>query len=71
MWYAWITLECGTEVTMALEQRAARHAPGSLPRPSLLIRDLLTDKWDRIGAWLSVAAVGCFGLFFAVLLIGA
>ncbi len=56
---------------MALEQRAACHALGSLPRPSLLIRDLLNDKWDRVGAWLSVAAVGCFGLFFAVLLIGA
>ncbi len=56
---------------MALEQRFARYALGSQPRPSPLIRDLLTDKWDRIGAWLSVAAVACFGLFFVVLLIGA
>ncbi len=63
--------EFGTEVTMALEQRVTRHALGWQPRPYPLIRNLLTDKWDRIGACLSVAAVGCFGLFFAVLLISA
>ena len=56
---------------MALEQRIARYALGSQLRPSPLIHDLLTDRWDGIAAWLSVAAVACFGLFFAVLLIGA
>ena len=40
-----------------------------MPRQSPLINDLLTDKWDRTAAWLSVGVVGCFGLFFAVLLI--
>ena len=54
---------------MAIEQRVARHALGPQPRLSPLIDDLLAAKWDRIGAWLSVGAVACFGFFFAVLLI--
>jgi hypothetical protein len=55
---------------MALEQRNARYALGSQPRPSPLICDLLIDKWDGIVAWLGVAGVACFGLLFVVLLIG-
>ncbi len=58
--------EFGTEVTMALEQRVARYALGSQPRLSPLIDDLVTAKWDSIGAWLSLAAVACFGLFFSL-----
>ncbi len=55
---------------MTLEQRSARHALGSQPRPSPFISDLLTDKRDSAGAWLSLAVVACFGLFFAAMLIG-
>ncbi len=54
---------------MTLEQRAARYALGPKLRPSPLIDDLLADKWDRIGAWLSLGAVACFGVFFAILLL--
>ena len=54
---------------MIFEQRAARYAPGSKARASPLIKDLLIDKWDRVGAWLSLGAVACFGVFFAILLL--
>ncbi len=54
---------------MTLEQRAARYALGSKPRPSPLINDLLIDKWDRVGVWLSLGAVACFGVFLAILLL--
>ncbi len=54
---------------MILEQRAARYALGSKPRPSPLIRDLLAERWDRVGLWLSLGAVASFGAFFAILLL--
>lgn len=49
---------------MTLEQRAERYALGSK-----LINDLLADKWNHFGAWLSLGAVVCFGGFFAILLL--
>ncbi len=61
--------EFGTEVIVTLEQRAERYVLGSKPRPSPLIRDLLAEKRDRIGVWLSLGAVASFGAFFAILLL--
>ena len=53
-----------------LERRGARYAPGSKPRLSSRFNYWLTDKLDRIGAWLGLAAVAVVGLWFTYLLIG-
>jgi hypothetical protein len=54
---------------MALELRGARYALGLKPRLSRRLYYWLTDVRDRIGAWLSLAAVASLGLWFAYLLI--